>query len=404
LLVIAATSTGFRDGPRIDRLEVYVTDLTMRLQRMRSTGAYDTGAMGQLLGKPVLLKLFAEGIVGYGQIRPLAPHHSMSETYGSIITAITEVYGPKLLGQRIFDIEKITAEFDLAGPFNFNARAIIDHALYDACGKAVGQPVYNLIGGLCQERLPLEWSISMAADVGKMVADAQRAVDEFGIKVLCIKAGHPEGWRKDRQHLAAIREAVGDDIVVGLDPNTGWTVAETIQALEGMESYRVGYLEQPIDRNDLAGMAEIRRAAKGVPIMADEALGSIQDARRIVEARAADVLCIKLYKHGGITPARKIAAIAEAANIKINCGGLAVQSQLEAAAGAHFYASRPAKQVMPAAEFIFGLGILEPDPIVPETDFIIKDGHVTPPSGPGLGITVDDKALEACALRKDVLQ
>src|SRR3546814_9336172 len=60
----------------------------------------------------------------------------------------------------------------------------------------------------------------------------------------------------------------------------------------------------------------------------------------LVSAEAADVLCIKLYKHGGITPARKIAAVAEAANVKINCGGLAVLSQLEAAAGAHFYASR----------------------------------------------------------------
>jgi L-alanine-DL-glutamate epimerase-like enolase superfamily enzyme len=385
-------------------LEVFVTDLTMRLQRFRSTGPYDTGALGALLGKPVLVKIHAEGLTGYGQIRPLAPHHSMSETYGSIITAITEVYGPRLIGQRIFDLEKIHADFDLIGPFNYNARAIMDHALHDLLGKAVGRPVYDLIGGLCQDRLPLEWSISMAADIGKMVADARRAVDEFGIRVLCIKAGHPSGWRKDLDHLAAIRKEVGPDIVVGLDPNTGWTVADTIQALRAMAPYDVGYLEQPIDRNDLAGMAEVRRGANGVPIMADEALGSIHDAKRIIDARAADVLCIKLYKHGGITPARKIAAIAEAANLKINCGGLAVQSQLEAAAGAHFYASRPARQVMPAAEFIFGLGILEPDPLVPQTDFVIVDGHVTPPASPGLGIAVDDKALEACSLRKETLR
>ena len=73
-------------------------------------------------------------------------------------------------------------------------------------------------------------------------------------------------------------------------------------------------------------------------------------------------------------------------------------SQLEAAAGAHFYASRPAEHVMPAGEFIFGLGVIGPDPLVPETDFIVKDGHVTPPSGPGLGVTVDAKALDVCTL------
>ena len=127
-----------------------------------------------------------------------------------------------------------------------------------------------------------------------------------------------------------------------MDPNTGWTVADTFQALRRLQDERVDYLEQPVKRHDLAGMAAIRRAATGVPLMADEACLSIQDAHAIVAAEAADVLCIKLYKHGGITPARKIAAIAEAANIKINCGGLAVLSQLEAAAGAHFYASRPA--------------------------------------------------------------
>jgi L-alanine-DL-glutamate epimerase-like enolase superfamily enzyme len=148
-------------------------------------------------------------------------------------------------------------------------------------------------------------------------------------------------------------------------------------------------------------MAAIRRAATGVPLMADEACQSIHDAHAIIVAEAADVLCIKLYKHGGITPARKIAAIAEAGNIKINCGGLAVLSQLEAAAGAHFYASRSAEHVMPAGEFIFGLGVMGPDPLVAESDFVVKDGHVAPPSGPGLGITIDENALDELTLLKE---
>jgi L-alanine-DL-glutamate epimerase-like enolase superfamily enzyme len=78
-------------------------------------------------------------------------------------------------------------------------------------------------------------------------------------------------------------------------------------------------------------------------------------------------------------------------------------SQLEAAAGAHFYASRPSAQVMPAGEFIFGLGVIGPDPLVPETNFVVKDGHVTPPSGPGLGITVDDGALDALTLLRETV-
>ena len=101
--------------------------------------------------------------------------------------------------------------------------------------------------------------------------------------------------------------------------------------------------------------------------------------------------------------AKKIAAIAEGANILVNVGGLAVLSQLEAAAAAHFYASLPAHRCMPAGEFIFGLGVIGPDPLVPETDFVIRDGHTEPPSGPGLGIAVDDAAVEKHTLMQEVV-
>jgi L-alanine-DL-glutamate epimerase-like enolase superfamily enzyme len=389
---------------RIERIEILVTDLTTRLQRQRSTGPYDTGAPGALIGKPVLVKIFAEGVVGYGQIRPLAPHHSMPDTYATMISMIRDVCGSRLIGQRIFDVEGIHAMFERIAPANCMARAAIDSALYDAMGRAIGRPVYDLIGGLAQPLIPLEWSISIADERRKMVADAERALHEFGIRVLCMKAGHPKGWREDVENFVAIRKAVGPEVAFGMDPNTGWTVAETLCALDALKDERVGYIEQPVKRYDLKGMAAIRRAATGVPLMADEACGSIQDAAAIVQAEAADVLCIKLYKHGGITPARKIAAIAEAANLKINCGGLAVLSQLEAAAGAHFYASRSVEHVMPAGEFIFGLGVIGPDPLVPDTDFQVKDGHVRPPSGPGLGVTVDERALEAHTLLKEVVQ
>jgi L-alanine-DL-glutamate epimerase-like enolase superfamily enzyme len=388
---------------RIERIEIRVTDLTQRLQRQRATGAYDTGAPGALLGKPVLVKIFAEGVVGYGQIRPLAPHHSMPDTYATMISVIKDVCGARLIGQSIFDVEGIHQLFDELAPANFMARAALDAALYDAMGKALGQPVYNLIGGLNQARIPLEWSISMASDPKKMVADAERALHEFGIKVLCIKSGHPDGWQQDARHFRMIREAVGAEVAIGMDPNTGWTVPATLSALRALQEHRVDYLEQPVKRHNLAGMAAIKHAGTGVPLMADEACLSIQDAHAIVAADAADVLCIKLYKHGGITPARKIAAIAEAANLQINCGGLAVLSQLEAAAGAHFYASRPAEHVMPAGEFIFGLGVVGPDPLVPDTDFVIRDGHVTPPRGPGLGIRVDEQAVERLTLLKEVV-
>ena len=119
--------------------------------------------------------------------------------------------------------------FDQSLPNNMNARAALDHALHDAIGKALKLPVYRLLGGLCHQRIPLEWSVSMAADVGKMIADAERAMKEFGIRVLCLKAGGREGWRRDVQNFITVRKALGPDVVIGVDPNEGWTVSETIR-------------------------------------------------------------------------------------------------------------------------------------------------------------------------------
>lgn len=383
---------------KIERVDIVVTELAGRVQRTMSSGAYDTGPAGSPMGKPVLVRIHAEGIVGYGQVRPTAPGHFVPETVYSVIAAIRHVYGPALIGRDVFDMEQIWADFDLILPGNSNARAALDYALHDAMGKAVGLPVYKLLGGLCQDNIPLEWSISLADDVGKIVADAERAVHEYGIKVVCLKCGAPGGWQEDVRNFAAIREALGPDIVVGVDPNTGWHVSETIAAMGALAPLDLGYVEQPVSRSDLPGLARIRQAAMGIPIMADESLFTLQDAYALARADAVDVLCIKLYKTGGIRTAKRITAVATAANMRVNVGGLAVQSQLEAAAGAHFVASTPAGQVMPGAEFIFGLGVAGPDPLVGETNFRIVDGHARVPQGPGLGVTIDEAAVAARTL------
>jgi len=321
-----------------------------------------------------------------------------------MVSAITKIYGPRMIGMDPFDVETIWALFDRLLPRNFNARAAIDHALHDLIGKTLGVPVYKLLGGLSQSRIPLEWSVSMADDQAKMIAESERALDEFNIRILCLKAGDARGWRRDVENFAAVRKVVGDDIVMGVDPNTGWSLPDAKRAIAALAEYRLDYVEQPIERHDIAGLADIRESANGIPVMADESLMSLQDAYALAKAHAVDVFCIKPYKVGGLGQARKIAAVAEASNILINIGGLAAFCQLEAAAGAHFYASTPAHRVMPGGEFIFGLGVIGPDPLVSANDFVIKDGHVTPPSGPGLGICIDETALEKRKLWQETVK
>ena len=288
----------------IDRIEIHVTALSTRLKRIFSSGTYDTGPDDSITSKPVLVKIYADGVVGIGQIRPISPGHFVADTTQSIVAAIKEIYGPALLGRSIFDIEGINEMFDNRLANNPAARAVLDIAIRDAQGKALNKPVHELIGGCCQPRIPLEWSVSMAEDVQVMIAEARRAVEEYGIKVLCLKMADRRGWKQDVSNFAAVRKALGDEVMIGIDPNCGWTLGDSLLAIEAIKPMGLGYIEQPIARRDLHGMAEIRRAAGGIPVMADEGLFTIQDAMALAEAHAVDVFCIKLYKVGGLTPAK----------------------------------------------------------------------------------------------------
>lgn len=389
---------------RIERIEIRITDLPSRIRRASSSGSYDTGARGTLLGKPVLVRIFADGLVGHGQIRPIAPSHFLPDTGAGMVAAIRDIYAPRMLGRNVWDIAAMIAAFDLGLPDNMQARAAVDHALHDLMGRASGLPVHRLIGGRCYDTIPLEWSVSLAPTAEQMIEECRRAVEEFGVRTLCLKAGHPDGVDRDIQTFRAVRKAVGSDVTLGIDPNTGWTVFEAIRAIEALLPYDLGYLEQPVARGDLTGLAQIRAAARGVPIMADESLMSLDSALALARDRAVDVFCIKLYKVGGIAAARKVAAVAEAAGIKVNVGGIAAFSQLEAAAGIHFHASLPPRRVMPAGEFLFGLGVAGPDPLVPEPTYVIEDGAVKVSDAPGLGVTPDERLLDELTLVREVVK
>ena len=388
----------------IDRIEVFVTQLPQRVQRRLVSGIWDTGPATELLGKPVLVKVFADGIVGIGQVRPLAPSHIVADSTFSTIAAIREIYGPRLIGLDLFDHELHAIELDRGMAGNPAPRAVLDHALHDAMGKALGVPVYKLLGGLSQPRIPLEWSVGFSDKADDMILEARKAVEEFGLPVICLKAGHPRGWRTDVENIRAVRQALGQGVAIGVDPNEGWSVTDTLEALPILRELDIAYLEQPIARRNIAGLARIQAVSKGLPLMADESLFTLADAFELAEAHAVDVFCVKLYKVGGIRRARKIAAVAEAAQIKLNAGAVCAFSQLEAAASGHFYASLPAQHTLGAAEFVGGLGVFGPDPLVPEPSWTIVDGHVAPPSAPGLGVSIDERRLKDLALLHDVIE
>ena len=322
------------------------------------------------------------GIIGYGEATPDIGF--FGATLEADKSTIDLYFGPKLIGRNPFDREEILRQLNYRG--NSCPRSAIDLALHDLMGKILGLPVYDLIGGLCRDRIPVE--VEIGGGPPKEMAEACVKCVKLGVKAFKPKVGgYPE---EDAERLRAIREAVGKDVIIRADANRGFTVKEAIQFCRLTEKYDVGleYLEQPVDAPDLQGMAEVRRNVN-ILIVADESSFTIQDAMNVIRQGAADRLNIKIEKAGGLYNAKKIAAIAEAAGMDCIIGtafglGLTIAAKLHLAASTTI--------VHGAVEFteIRLHDNLLASPYDKMLSLPLEDGCFPVPQGPGFGVVFDE--------------
>ncbi|MCW3977678.1 MAG: dipeptide epimerase, partial [Candidatus Bathyarchaeota archaeon] len=213
--------------------------------------------------------------------------------------------------------------------------------------------------------------------------DAVNAVRR-GFRALKVKVGvDPE---EDFERIREIREAVGSNVAVRIDANQGWTVHQAIEVLRKLERLNVEFVEQPVKADNIEGLAEVKKNSS-IPVMADESIHSPEDALHIIRKDAADLINIKLMKSGGILKARKIAAVAEAANVPcmIGCMG---ESTIGITAGVHFAAG--AKNVQYAD---LDSDILLKDRTVLDGGAKLKASRRIPLMKPGLGIVKLDEEI-----------
>jgi L-alanine-DL-glutamate epimerase-like enolase superfamily enzyme len=168
----------------------------------------------------------------------------------------------------------------------------------------------------------------------EMVRDAVKAVKK-GFKALKVKVGVNPA--EDVERIRLIREAVGGDIQIRIDANQGWIPKQAIEVLSRVEKFNIKFAEQPVPAEDIKGLIKVKKNSP-IPIMADESVHSPEDALRLIQAEAVDLINIKLMKSGGILKGRKIADIAEAAGVPcmIGCMG---ESAIGISAGAHLAAA-----------------------------------------------------------------
>jgi L-alanine-DL-glutamate epimerase-like enolase superfamily enzyme len=348
----------------------------------------------------VVLKIHTdEGITGVSETGDTSLWY-MGESQDSILSNITNIFGPQiLLGEDPFNIERIVARMDKAARANNQSKAVIDYALHDIMGKALGVPVYKLLGGLSNPKIALAFVMSSgtAAEVGA----EGKALVKAGFKGLKLKVGArtPD---EDIELVGALREAVGNKIKIMIDANGGWLYHQALYVLQRVAKYDIYVAEQPVPWWDIDGLARLRRKVD-VPVFPDESAAELNDLIKIIEKEAADGLFLKVPKAGGILKSRKWVAIAQAANLPVMCGCM-INSGLGAAAEAHFLA---------ATEW---MGKIEQEAIGPlnlynihdtvstplKNDLAVKvpryeNGFLYPPDGPGLGVELNEAAVKKFA-------
>ena len=323
----------------------------------------------------ILIRVIGDnGMEGFGEAPPTAV--ITGDTKGSIRTAVQEFIAPALIGMEIEDMEGIMKKLHGCILKNTSAKAAVDMALYDLYAKNLGQPLYKVLGGH-SAKVETDLTISVGP-VETMVDDSLKAAKQ-GFRILKIKVGK-EGLA-DVERIRAIREAVGKDIQLRVDANQGWSAKEAVRIISALEDLdlNIDLVEQPVGAHDLAGMQYVTQHV-ATPILADESVFCAEDAIRIIQMGAADLINIKLMKTGGIYEALKICGIAEIYGVECMMGCM-LESKLAVSAGAHLAG---AKGIITRAD-LDGPGLCRIDPYEGGPQYQANWIYLN--ETPGLGIT-----------------
>lgn len=379
----------------------------MRIERISATTVTLPGRRlhpmafgGERLGRYVIVEVETDdGLVGLGEATVLPQwggDHGRyyGETPQTTVEVVEQVLAPVLVGEDPRDLERAHETMNRALKGYPYAKAAIDVALHDLTGKAYGVPVYQLLGGLARRAVPIAHSLGIL-DLETMRSEAATAVED-GIRTIKVKVGlDPE---RDVAAVSAVREVVGGDVEIVVDANQGYPTPKiAIRTLRRLEEYGIRYIEQPVE--GLRQLAQVS-AAVDTPVMADESAWTAYDVLEIARTGAADLISLYTTKPGGLNPAKKAAAVAEAAGLPCNVNGSA-ETGVGNAANLHLAASTrcvseacviPITTVAGRAQTSVA-GIFYTDDLLADP-FRFEDGCLVVPDGPGLGVELDREKLE----------
>lgn len=357
---------------KIASIESIAVDLPMR-RPMKMAGVVLHQA------ENVLVKMTSDcGIVGWGEAAS-APTMT-GELVPSICAAVA------LLGERLCGTEMDLAQLPLQMKYwlygNSSAKAAIDMAAHDLVGRKLQQPVHALLGSAARDSVQVLWLLGTGSKHSDL-AEAEAKYAE-GIRAFKVKVG-TDALERDIERTKAVRALLPADAWLCADANQGWQVDAACQFVRAAGS-SLAFLEQPIHGEDLAGMAQVCKASP-TPIGIDEGLHKLSDLVQHQQVTAAAGCSLKAIKLGGLAEVLRAGQWCSHNSWGVNLACKIAESGISSAAVLHLGAALPVLN--------WGVSLsnqyLADDVISAPLE--IKNGRALIPTGPGLGITVDEERV-----------
>ena len=345
----------------------------------------------------------SDGRSGFGEGLPRA--YVTGETTDTMIERIRDFLAPEIFRENFFagwqtleQLQSLLPEWTQNlgsnnGVIAWNAAfCAVELALLDWSLRADHSALADY---LSPSRLELVYSGVISSDSPKDAAALAKRMARLGIKQIKVKVGTSD----DASRLDAVRQAVGDKIELRADANGAWNAVQAVAQLKLLAPFKLAVIEQPVVAADIAGMKQVR-ANCGLPVMADESLVTVDQARQLIAENACDLFNIRLSKNGGLAGSLAIAKLAEEAGIKIQVGAQVGETGILSAAGRTFAAYVP---TLSYVEGSFGTWLLTEDITFDDLAFGLG-GRAPLLKSRGLSVTVKEESLERLTVEKIELQ
>ena len=373
--------------------------ISIAFKRKVKTAFRGTGIDEGVREDNLVIKIYTdEGISGLGEAGTWGIYYC-GESQETVMAVIAYYLFPKVLeGENPFNIDLIHIKMDAAVIGNTVAKSAIDFALYDIMGKSLNVPVYQLIGGCYADKFPVSAAVIGIDKPEIMAKVAKDSLKDLGPEARLLKIKLGLEYLKDVKRVEAIREAIGPDHYLLLDCNGSLKVKEAIHFGQKVEEFSPVFLEQPVDYDDLEGLAEVKRNVP-IPVGACECAHTIEDMMRVIRMDAADFFNFKIDRLGGIYKGKQAVGMINAAGKWVLLSGQ-VSIGIGATARNHFSAATYS-MFRPGRSGVSGVFTIYPasEPEFTEVENVliggpkVEKGYAGVPPGPGLGIELNEKAL-----------